>query len=243
MALVYLSWVSPDGTASDILFDASPARQHHVTAQVTQHPVEKGSPVTDYIRPLPRTISIDGLITNTPIGPVPVRQNLVGVGVNATVSQDNPNDAGGGAGIQSEVTTQTLDLPVSFIRGGRGSIQYTGLDFLEQFDRVNNSFVSLARAILDGAIFYVSLSEGDFVNMAGTALTVTATPSAAQALQFTIEFQELRFVSTKTVAVASVRAAKKTEDTANKSPTAANPAQAKALQSTLSALVVGPDAP
>jgi hypothetical protein len=51
----------------DIWIDVSVRESHEATADVTRHPVEEGADITDHIRPEPRTITIDGIVTNHPI--------------------------------------------------------------------------------------------------------------------------------------------------------------------------------
>lgn len=51
----------------DVWVDVSIRESHEATADVTLHPVEEGTDIADHIRPEPRTIQIDGLVTNTPI--------------------------------------------------------------------------------------------------------------------------------------------------------------------------------
>lgn len=227
MASVVFAWVDAAGKASTVIVDASPARTHTVSAQATEHPVEQGVAVTDYIRPMPRRLSVDCFITNTPIGAPP----------------SIADDASGGAGIQSEVTTVRLTPKVTnYLRGPRQPIDVTMLDFLERFDRVKGSFVSLAQAVLGGALFRVTTAESDYANMAALSMVVQTTPTAASALQFTMEFQEIRIVSTRTVAVPARKAKK---DAGVKVAKQVDPASAQGKatrQSFLSADVSGPDA-
>lgn len=51
----------------DVWIDVSIRETHGVGAEVTDHPVEVGSNIADHIRTLPRTFSIEGLVTNHPI--------------------------------------------------------------------------------------------------------------------------------------------------------------------------------
>lgn len=53
-------------TIGPIWIDVSISETHGLSADVTQHPVESGSDMTDHIRPTPRTIQIEGLVTNHP---------------------------------------------------------------------------------------------------------------------------------------------------------------------------------
>jgi len=50
-----------------VWIDVSISEQHTIGADVSDHPVEDGPGITDHIRPTPRTIRIEGLITNQPI--------------------------------------------------------------------------------------------------------------------------------------------------------------------------------
>ena len=52
----------------DIAIDCTVTETHTSTATVTEHPVESGSNITDHIRPEPVQLSVNGIITNTPIG-------------------------------------------------------------------------------------------------------------------------------------------------------------------------------
>jgi hypothetical protein len=47
--------------------DATISEQHGADVEATEHPVERGAAVTDHVRPKPRTLSIEGLLTNTPL--------------------------------------------------------------------------------------------------------------------------------------------------------------------------------
>ena len=246
MALVLFSWVDSASNAHSLLLDASPSRTHTTTAQVTEHPVEKGPPVTDYIRPMPRRLTVEGFITNTPIGAPPVHKARAGSpGAANQVLRASASDVGGGAGINAEVTRVEIfpkTTYASFIRGPRPPYYVQALDFLETFDRVSNSFNALVEAVGGGALFTIATSLDHYTNMAATSFTVSESTMGADALSFTIEFQELRIVSTQVVAV-PVR--KKIADVGTKVPASADAdaGKKKALQSTLSATVSGPDAP
>lgn len=60
-----LTWLR----GSDVLeaeVDAIASETHNATAQVTEHPVEKGAKVTDHVQVLPMRLSLEVVITNTP---------------------------------------------------------------------------------------------------------------------------------------------------------------------------------
>lgn len=56
-----------NGQQTTVQFDASISEQHTGTAQVSQHQVETGPNITDHIRPMPMTLSLQAFVTNTPI--------------------------------------------------------------------------------------------------------------------------------------------------------------------------------
>ena len=60
----------------DLLFtDVSTAQNHVFEFQATMNPVQSGATITDHVRQLPVTLSIDGLLVDTPLGfpPTPIQ--------------------------------------------------------------------------------------------------------------------------------------------------------------------------
>lgn len=221
MSLVYFSWVDYDGKANDLLIDASPARTHTASAQVTEHPVEKGSPATDHIRPMPRRVTIEGIITNTPLGAPPTAAT---------------NDVGGGAGYTAGkylVEMNPQSTLASFIRGPRPPYQLVAWVQSGKFDRVTDSFLALAAAVTKGYLFSIATSLSNYDNMAATDFKVTEDKHSVNALNFSIDFQELRIVETKVV---MVPARKTKQKLAEKTPSTATDDQTgKIKQSTADA--------
>lgn len=71
-------------TVGIVQFDASVNEVHSDEAEITDHPIEEGSIVSDHIRKKPASIEINGLVTNTPItflasvfGKSPLVNNIV----------------------------------------------------------------------------------------------------------------------------------------------------------------------
>lgn len=48
--------------------DAAITEKHMAKVEITKHPIEEGANPTDHARLLPYAISVDGLLTNTPLG-------------------------------------------------------------------------------------------------------------------------------------------------------------------------------
>lgn len=55
-------------TIGDLVVDAALREEHALNSEVTSFPVENGSSFTDNIRKQPRTVVIEGLVSDTPLG-------------------------------------------------------------------------------------------------------------------------------------------------------------------------------
>lgn len=53
---------------NDFPIDAALSEDHTLDSEVTSFPVERGAEITDHVRPLPRTITIEGVVSDTPLG-------------------------------------------------------------------------------------------------------------------------------------------------------------------------------
>lgn len=52
----------------ELFVDVATAEDHSFDSEVTEYPVESGADVADHVRPRPQMVSIEGIVTNTPIG-------------------------------------------------------------------------------------------------------------------------------------------------------------------------------
>lgn len=50
-----------------LTLDAALSEHHGVQVEVTQHPVEKGPNISDHRRPKPRVVTLEGIVSNTPM--------------------------------------------------------------------------------------------------------------------------------------------------------------------------------
>jgi hypothetical protein len=55
---------------NNYLIDVSLSENHTFDAEVTDYPVESGGSISDNIRPKPITVSMEGIVSNTPIGEI-----------------------------------------------------------------------------------------------------------------------------------------------------------------------------
>lgn len=211
MGLVFFSWVDLDGNASNLLIDASTGRTHTSSAQVTEHAVERGTPATDNIRPLPRRLTVECLITNTPLGTPP---------------------EGASDGVTASL--ELVEREMTLFNGKPQKFGWNAVRFSATFDRVQNSFLMLVDAVIHGNIFAITTSLSNYSNMAATNMTVTETTHGTQALQFTIEFQELRIVERGATVIVPAR--QKKQDTGHKAPETADDSQDHVLRDTVRAV-------
>lgn len=174
MALL-LNWVEADGSAHQAVLDAAVNENHQTSAQVTEHQVEQGVNITDHIRPMPKRISIEGIITNTPI----------------VVPTTYMNGVGGSQKQTTQMAGTTSPNPVQ--------VKFTTLQFDSQVDRVKLIYGDLVTAALNGMLFSVTTSLASYTNMAITDLSVPRNVNDGNVLHFNIEMQEVRIVQTTTV--------------------------------------------
>lgn len=55
------------GRLGTVELDATVSETHSAASDVTQHPVEAGANVVDHVRPKPRTLVLEAIVTDTPV--------------------------------------------------------------------------------------------------------------------------------------------------------------------------------
>jgi hypothetical protein len=66
MSLTLLYRKNPT-TIDSVVLDASVTQSHVTEVEVTEHPVETGAAISDHARKKPDTLSIEGIVSNTPM--------------------------------------------------------------------------------------------------------------------------------------------------------------------------------
>jgi hypothetical protein len=72
------------GKIKDLELDVTIRESHNFTNDITEFPIENGSTITDHVRQLPDRLTMEGLITNTPVVPL---NSIIGT----LVRKDNSN--------------------------------------------------------------------------------------------------------------------------------------------------------
>jgi len=67
MNLVSFFYGDKVGKIGEVTCDAVIYEEHHHQAKIAEHPVENGSTITDHVQVLPLTVSVEGVISNTPL--------------------------------------------------------------------------------------------------------------------------------------------------------------------------------
>ncbi len=144
-----------------IVLDASINEQHNGTNDITEHPVEVGSNITDHIRPKQDTLSIEAMITNTPMNPSQQRRVVTSRGVKLD-------------------TTSVGDIP-------RGAVGFAEQGY--------NDLRALKEAC---QLITVVTSLRTYHDMAIESLGVPRSASSGDALIFSMNFRQVRFVTNMT---------------------------------------------
>lgn len=169
-----LSW-RLDGVDGAMELDAAKSRGFEAAAEVTELPVETGSPITDHVRPTNPTVSIEGVISNTPI--------VV------------PSTQMGG------VTRVTRSISLS----GQGAGKATVLALSSPVDRRRVCDAILADLVERGAAVTLTTPTRIVENLAITRFKVDETAETGQALTFVLELRRLRIATTARAPVPAVR--------------------------------------
>lgn len=170
---VLLTFEFESGDSDTVMLDASISETHSNSAQISDHQVERGPNVTDNIRILPKRLNIEAMVTNTPVA-VPVDMTQLGSSYDYKTIIDM-GAAGGG----------------EFLAGRT----YKALAFTDAVDRVGQVYAVLLNAQQNGAIFTITTSLVDYQNMAMAGMSVPRSADLGNVLRFTMDFQEMRFVS------------------------------------------------
>lgn len=187
------------GVLDHIEFDAVIREQYSSSAQVTEHPVERGSAVTDHIRGMPARISVEAVISNTPLFVPKSHMNGVAGGVRQkqfAVPFTRRNE-------QGQIETGTLAF-------GANLLQFDGF-----VDRVRDVYGKMHELVVSGAIVDIKGmgddgkgSYRDFTSMAITSMSAPRESKDGSCITFSFEAVEVRIVDTQKVATPAPKAAR-----------------------------------
>lgn len=175
-----ITW-SDQGNLKALTFDATPGDTHLWTATVTEHPVEKGSPITDHVRAGAFRLSVDVVISNTPL------------------SLPNANDDSFTEGVTRQSTQMPLGLAL-----GDATVYLWSADF----DRVRKVYEALTDLIgnppQDGITVMCTLALYDSMEIVNISVP-RSVETGSSAIRFTIDMQQITIVESQTVATPAAK--------------------------------------
>lgn len=208
---VTISWVGTTGQTYYITLDVASKLQHTSTNQVTDHPVETGANISDHVRPDPDVLTVEGVISNTPI--------LLPSDHAGSAQETTETVAADWSGFDNRRTVRGAErtigdiAPVPRLFGGigigggqsaqigrqvpGGSLAANVKVFTEEFDRVGECYLELREVRDTGTLCSVLTHRWLYDNMAITQLDVTDDGQTGHALRFTVAFKQVRFGATK----------------------------------------------
>jgi hypothetical protein len=183
------AYLLPDTDESLIvLFDQTVSEAHEATAEVTEHPVETGSVISDHIKINPLVLNLEMFVTNTPIVDI-------GRGSNSLRNLQVPRykapllPTPGSAFNAVATAIQNTNGPRSF----RVSV----LDFPEPFDRVKEIHEQLLELWAAGATMSAITSTRTYDDMVLVGVNLPRTePGGAS---FNLNLKQIKTVTTSTV--------------------------------------------
>jgi hypothetical protein len=171
MALTLLEYQS-DGGYLGIELDCVEKEGLEESAEATEHAVERGVNITDHVRRNAGTISLEGVVTNSPVI-VPTTQM---------------------GGVTGSVQNTTLTV------GGR-QLKASVLAFSGSFDRARLVDEVLQSLMGTAVVRYTSTLRGTIEDLVITRYRVGREASTGNDLPFQIDLQRVRYATTQRVAV------------------------------------------
>jgi len=163
----------PKGTKiKDFIIDATLSENHTRTAQVTNNPVEKGADVTDHIQVSPIELTINVIVSESPLD---VGSSVKGVGV-AT--------AGAIAGSAAQIAAGAV---LGLLNAGNNRV----VDAYDLFTRMIESRIP----------FTVVTGLKEYESMVITSLSIDRDNTTGRALNFTMNLKQIRLVESAVVVI------------------------------------------
>jgi len=192
------------GTLVYIEFDATVREEHQSSTTVTEYHVETGANVADHARPENDRVTVDVVVTNTPI--TPPRTNAQG-------------KRGGFRPVSVMIPTITsipkilpgVGLLASLIPQGTEIVRFQALDFDGEFDRIRSVYDDLYGLIAETTLVNLFSPVRSYTNMVLRTLTTPRGPNDGSSITFTFTATQVRFVDSEVVTVTATSRKKSTK--------------------------------
>lgn len=214
------------GTTNVVEFDATLSEKHDSGARATEHPVEEGANTTDHVRPELDVVSLEGIITNTPLNDASARflddsgrlvsrvAPLFGAPGPITLQGGTSQQTAAGSlrgGFVSPVIIPFYGRPAAqptFVPGARRQVQNnvsgTSMHFSPPTDRVKEVYSVLQFLCTSGVEVKLVTDLREYPTMLITQLSSPRAPM--DAMIFSMSLRQVRYAETD---VAQVKLTKK----------------------------------
>lgn len=150
-------------------FDCVTSETHEGLSTLTEHAVESGAPISDHKRADPERVTIEALVTNTPLGAPPP------------------------SGYDSRAAT----VQTSFSKDGDG--RPAVLVFSAGFDRISEVISTLRRLRLEDTAVTLSTRVHTYEDVQIVGVTVPREPGDGDSVRLQIEIQQVRIAQSRSV--------------------------------------------
>ena len=175
------------------------SESHNATNEVTEFPVEEGANISDHVRPGLKTVSLEVLITNTPIqvDPFQVTGGLTSNLLNLPIPFSPLSEAAPPLGTPGFVTRSLVNA----IEGRTSTpviFAYT-LTF-DDYEPVMNVYDTLKSIRDEGKLIRILTTFQEYKDMVLVNMGALKSAQEGSGARFTLDFKEIRTVTTETVA-------------------------------------------
>ena len=178
----------------NIKFDLEISENHSIEAQVSEHPIEDGSIVSDHVRILPRKGSIVGLVTNHPL--VSPTTPLPAEFVEKVTRIGHPG------WLQSLANQYTTEEPLI-------AKDFESVPRLTpgENNRARNAWELFKELVSNRQPVTIMTGVEKYADVIVTKVSTSREARTGDALRFAVEFQEIKFVTlTEVVITAATKA-------------------------------------
>lgn len=166
---------------SGFVLDATVNEVHSLESEPTEHPVEDGSPITDHIDVKPDQITIDGIVSDTPLN------------LGATLQ--------GGGTIAGQVIGRKIGGVLGQQAGALGAGALVGLLLNRSGSSTKNAYDHFRDLQNKRIPFTVITGIHRYENMILTSLTVTKDTSTGKSLRFSASCKKIKIVQNEVVKI------------------------------------------
>lgn len=171
-----------------VQFDLLVSETHSIEAQVTEHPIEDGSVVSDHIRERPRKGSLSGLVTNHPLKTTATLPNSF---LEKLSALGTPN-------VLESFVAQYGYKP----NKGPTKADYEGLE--RPKNRASDTWAAFKALMATRTPVTISTGLEKYYTAVVTKVETSRESSTGDALTFHVEFQEIKVVTLTEVAITTV---------------------------------------